>query len=218
MSNPKKPAPLQVVPFDYESHTITTVEQNGIHYFVAADICDILGLGNVTRSLIKLDSDEKLTLKILRAGQLREVGVVTESGLYGLIMRSSKPEAKRFRKWVTSEVLPALRQEGVYMTPSVQTLTDDIFVSQLREAISKCGSQAAFARRAGMSDAAISRMLNGNESLFTAETRTRIAVISQRIIAQGMGIDAEWVNILVSIEDSELRKQLFSKLKKEGQI
>jgi prophage antirepressor-like protein len=83
-------------------------------YFIAKDICDILELDNVTNALSKLDDDEKLTLKVLRAGQNRSVNFVSESGLFALIMRSNKPEAKAFRKWVTSEVLPALRKNGFY--------------------------------------------------------------------------------------------------------
>jgi prophage antirepressor-like protein len=83
-------------------------------YFIAKDICDILELDNVTNALSKLDDDEKLTLKVLRAGQNRNVNFVSESGLFALIMRSNKPEAKAFRKWVTSEVLPALRKNGFY--------------------------------------------------------------------------------------------------------
>lgn len=83
-------------------------------YFIAKDICDILELDNVTNALSKLDGDEKLTLKVLRAGQNRNVNFVSESGLFALIMRSNKPEAKAFRKWVTSEVLPALRKNGFY--------------------------------------------------------------------------------------------------------
>lgn len=83
-------------------------------YFIAKDVCDILELDNVTNALSKLDDDEKLTLKVLRAGQNRSVNLVSESGLFALIMRSNKPEAKSFRKWVTSEVLPSLRKNGFY--------------------------------------------------------------------------------------------------------
>ncbi|MBF2707504.1 BRO-N domain-containing protein [Flavobacterium soyangense] len=83
-------------------------------WFVAKDICDILELGNVTKALYALDEDEKLTLPIVRAGQNRKVNCISESGLFALIMRSNKPEAKAFRKWVTSEVLPALRKNGFY--------------------------------------------------------------------------------------------------------
>lgn len=71
-------------------------------------------LDNVTNALSKLDDDERLTLKVLRSGQKRNVNFVSESGLFALIMRSNKPEAKAFRKWVTSEVLPALRKNGFY--------------------------------------------------------------------------------------------------------
>lgn len=83
-------------------------------FFVAKDVCDILGLEHVHKATKRLDEDERLTGKIFRSGQLRNLLMVNESGLYALIMRSSKPEAKRFRKWVTSEVLPAIRQYGHY--------------------------------------------------------------------------------------------------------
>jgi prophage antirepressor-like protein len=83
-------------------------------YFIAKDICDILELGNVTKALYALDEDEKLTLPIVRSGQNRKVNCISESGLFALIMRSNKPEAKAFRKWITSEVLPSLRKNGFY--------------------------------------------------------------------------------------------------------
>lgn len=89
-------------------------------WMVAKDVCDILELPNVSMALSKLDSDEKLTSKILMSGQNRKMWLVNESGLYALILRSNKPEAKIFRKWVTSEVLPAIRKQGYYFTPIKQ--------------------------------------------------------------------------------------------------
>lgn len=83
-------------------------------WVVAKDICDILDLSDVNKALEKLDEDEKLTRKIFVSGQNRKMWLVNESGLYALIMRSNKPEAKTFRKWVTSEVLPAIRKKGIY--------------------------------------------------------------------------------------------------------
>ena len=83
-------------------------------WFVAADVCNALNLGNVTESIRKLDDDEKLTSIVLRSGQNREVNLVNESGLYNLIFQSRKPEAKAFRKWVTAEVLPTIRKTGRY--------------------------------------------------------------------------------------------------------
>lgn len=90
-------------------------------WLVAKDICDILELGNVTKALYALDNDEKLTLPIVTSGQKRNVNCINESGLYTLIMKSRKPEAKVFRKWVTSEVLPAIRKKGYYKNPSQPT-------------------------------------------------------------------------------------------------
>lgn len=83
-------------------------------WFVAADVCNALNIGNVTDAVRRLDEDEKLTSIVSRAGQNREVNMVNESGLYNLIFQSRKPEAKAFRKWVTSEVLPSIRKTGRY--------------------------------------------------------------------------------------------------------
>lgn len=102
--------------FDASNKPLTPVLYNGQHYFVAVEICKILGLGQVSRAVSSLDNDEKLPLQIVRSGQRRSVNCVSESGLYALIFKSRKPVAKAFRKWITSEVLPALRQEGYYET------------------------------------------------------------------------------------------------------
>jgi prophage antirepressor-like protein len=93
-------------------------------WLVAKDVCDILELSDTNKALAKLDSDEKLTRKVFGSGQNRKMWLVSESGLYALIMRSNKPEAKAFRKWVTGEVLPAIRKKGFYGT--AQTKTDFI--------------------------------------------------------------------------------------------
>lgn len=83
-------------------------------WFIAKDICDILGLSDVSRSVEKLEDDEKLIHKIFVSGQNRDILIINESGLYTLIIRSNKPEARQFRKWVTAEVLPSIRKHGLY--------------------------------------------------------------------------------------------------------
>lgn len=92
------------------------VNDNSEPMFVATDVCFALGLDNVTRALSSLDEDEKLPLPLVRAGQLRTVNTITESGLYSLVLRSNKPQAKVFKKWITSEVLPSIRRHGMYAT------------------------------------------------------------------------------------------------------
>lgn len=90
--------------------------KNEANWFVAVDICNILEISNVTKALDKLDEDEKQVLKIEHKGQTRDLNVISESGLYALVLSSQKPEARVFRKWVTSEVLPAIRKAGKYTT------------------------------------------------------------------------------------------------------
>lgn len=105
---------VQAFKFNATDQTIRVEMVNNLPYFVARDICDVLEIKDTTMAVGKLDDDEKLTQKLLVSGQNREMWLVSESGLYNLIFRSNKPEAKAFRKWVTSEVLPALRKNGTF--------------------------------------------------------------------------------------------------------
>jgi anti-repressor protein len=100
--------------FSYSDIEIRTVVRDGEPWFVAADVCKILGLTNPTMALRALDEDEKGLSQIETPGGAQNMAVVNESGMYALIVRSDKPNAKPFRKWVTSEVLPAIRKTGRY--------------------------------------------------------------------------------------------------------
>ena len=108
-------ADIQV--FTYQSSEVRTVEQNGEPWFVLKDVCEVLGIGTPAKVAERLDEDEKGMSQIHTPGGLQNVSIITESGLYNVILRSDKPEAKPFRKWVTSEVLPSIRRHGAYMTP-----------------------------------------------------------------------------------------------------
>jgi len=113
---------------------VRTEKHNGEFIFCANDICEALNLNQGTnRSLQNLDDDEKLTRKVYASGQNREMLFVTESGLYALIIRSNKPEARKFRKWITSEVLPSLRKYGIYSTDI--RVMDKAFLKSERAAI-----------------------------------------------------------------------------------
>ena len=89
--------------------------KNGEPVFVAKDICAILDLGNPRSSIALLDDDEKGVHSVDTPGGKQQMTTVTEPGFYKLVMRSRKPEAKAFQRWVTHEVLPALRRDGGYM-------------------------------------------------------------------------------------------------------
>ena len=105
--------------FRYEDHEVRVVQgEDGEPRFVAADVCAALDLNNVTEALRGLDEDEKSIFRITdRAGREFPSPVITEAGLYSLVLRSRKPEAKRFKRWITHEVLPAIRKHGGYLTP-----------------------------------------------------------------------------------------------------
>lgn len=103
-----------VASFSFEKFTVRAINRNGEIWFVAADVGAVLGLTNVRASVALLDDDEKGVNTIDTPSGKQEMSIINESGLYALILRSRKPEAKRFRKWVTSEVLPAIRKTGSY--------------------------------------------------------------------------------------------------------
>lgn len=91
---------------------VQVINQNP--FFIAKDVCEALDLKDTEVSLRKLEDDEKLMRKLYVSGQNRDMWLINESGLYNLIFRSNKQEAKAFRKWVTGEVLPSLRRTGTY--------------------------------------------------------------------------------------------------------
>lgn len=109
----------QVFTFNASNQQVRTVIIDGQPYFVAKDVCDVLGHTNPSVAIQMLDDDERAKQCLGRQG---ETWVVNESGLYHLIFQSRKAEAKVFRKWVTSEVLPALRKTGRYEVCKAQPM------------------------------------------------------------------------------------------------
>jgi prophage antirepressor-like protein len=109
-----------VMPFNYGDHLVRVIQDAaGAPWWVARDVCRVLSLSDVNKAVINLDDDEKGTNKVRTPGGEQNMIVVTESGLYTLIIRSNKPEAKPFRRWVTHEVLPSIRRTGTYAMPGM---------------------------------------------------------------------------------------------------
>ena len=101
--------------FNYNNaHEVRTVEKDGEVWFVAKDVCDVLELTDVSMTVAKLDDDEKLIQKLFVAGQNRDIMTINEAGIYALIFRSNKPEAKQFSRWVRHELLPQVLRTGNY--------------------------------------------------------------------------------------------------------
>jgi prophage antirepressor-like protein len=106
--------------FRFDESPVRAVMKDGDPWFVAKDVCDILELGDPSKTVERLDPDEVGTNSIRTTAGTREMLTVNESGVYSLVFTSRKPEAKRFRKWVTSEVLPEIRKTGGYRRPETQ--------------------------------------------------------------------------------------------------
>ena len=119
-----KPVPMPVVTptpdaglqtFDFGGAPIRVVTKEGDPWWIAADVCAVLTVKNVSDVLNRLDPDEKGDIDSVDAiGRPVRIKVINESGLYNAVLRSEKPEAKSFKKWITSEVLPSIRKKGSY--------------------------------------------------------------------------------------------------------
>lgn len=107
---------LQV--FSYEGNELRTVRRGDEILWVLKDVCTVLGLSDTNKVAERLDGDGLTRIKFVSGGQAREMYAVNESGLYNVILRSDKPEAKKFKHWVTHEVLPSIRRHGAYITPA----------------------------------------------------------------------------------------------------
>jgi len=103
--------------FNFEQNEVRTILVNDEPFFVGKDVAEILGYSNGPKAMRDhVDEEDKLTERIVMSGQNREVIIINESGLYSLILKSKLPNAKKFKRWVTSEVLPAIRKHGAYLT------------------------------------------------------------------------------------------------------
>lgn len=103
--------------------SVRVVEKEDGPWFAAADVCRILEIVNTSDALSSLDEDERAALAITEVSsngieQSRSMNIITEPGLYSLILRSRKPEAKAFKRWITHDVIPAIRKTGMYGMPS----------------------------------------------------------------------------------------------------
>ena len=126
--------------FNYENANVRSTIRNGEIWFVLKDVCEVLGINNTGNVAARLDDDEKAAIRLAdtrsdSSNQMRNFIAVNESGLYKVILRSDKPEAKKFMRWITHEVLPTIRKHGAYITSEKmeELMTDpDTWVKLIR--------------------------------------------------------------------------------------
>lgn len=161
----------KVFTYNKNSQPIRVEMINDEPWFVAKDICKCLGLDNNRHAVSKLDDDEKGVMVCDTPGGKQNLAAVNESGLYNLIFASRKPEARAFRKWVTGEVLPAIRRTGGYMAPEYPRYPRrheamSIELLQLLWMIGdylNSGDQKAIALELGVSTVSVNRVIQGKQ-------------------------------------------------------
>lgn len=209
--------------FTYTGHDIRTVLVEDQPWFVGRDVCAVLEIAKPENSLALLDDDEKATHSVGTPGGAQQMTVINEPGLYSLILRSRKPEAKAFKRWITHEVLPAIRRTGRYeAAPAIpQTFADalQLAADQARQLEAQAEQLAVAAPKAqawdhlasatgdyAVADAAkiLSRhpaITIGRDRLFTLLARegwTYRRQIDNRWTVYQRAVDTGWVTELAS--------------------
>lgn len=121
---------LQV--FTYQESQVRTIQKDGEPWFVLKDVCSVLGIADHKVVSRRLEEDEVCLIPLTDSiGRQQETSIINESGLYNVTLRSDKPEAKPFRKWVTSEVLPSIRKTGGYIQGQDQLSPEELMAKAL---------------------------------------------------------------------------------------
>ena len=138
-----------ITPFNFEGAPVRTVQIDGAPCFVAADVCGVLGLDNISMACSRLDEDEKGISSVDTPSGAQQMLVINESGLYSLILTSRKPNAKQFKRWVTGEVLPTIRKTGSYGTPTAPAIPTNasMFMQSAQVMLEMEGRTAALEKR-----------------------------------------------------------------------
>lgn len=153
----------EIQQFDFKGAALRTLtDENGEPWFVLKDCMSILDLGNPTETVKMFDDDEFSTTEVIDSiGRRQQAYIISEPGMYRLVMRSRKPEAKEFQRWVTHDVLPSIRKHGAYITQQTldKALTSPDFLIQLatkpkeeQEKVKELEPKARFADAVAASD------------------------------------------------------------------
>ncbi len=196
-----------LIPFQFESHAIRVItDGRGDPWFNAREICEVLGYGNPHQALsTHVDSDDLQKLEVIDAlGRPQRANHVNESGLYALIFGSTKDEAKRFKRWVTHEVLPAICKTGAYIPPQqkarlpqLQPVRDLLLVGRamsrvkgVNEALAMACTLDAIERTTGLPTTMLAKAL-------PAVAPDDAATLNPTQLGESLGLRAQRVNALL---------------------
>ena len=187
----------EIQQFDFKGASLRTLTDEAVEpWFVAKDVCDILGHSNVSMALDRLDDDERSKFNLGRQG---ETNIVNEAGLYSLVLGSRKPEAHEFKRWVTHEVLPSIRRHGAYMTESTleKAVTEPDFLIRLATQIKQERAEKEKAQ------AQVERMRPKALFADAVETsKTSILVGDLAKVLKGNGVDIGGTRLFAWLRDN----------------
>ena len=177
--------------FTFEGNNVRTILKNGIPWWVLKDVCAVLEIGNNRDVMARLDSDEKGVDIIDTLGGKQEVSIINESGLYNVILVSRKPEAKKFKRWVTHEVLPSIRKHGLYAADELLA-NPDLWIKALQELKAERVKSAALAATISVQEQQIAEM-KPKASYYDVVLNCKDAV-AVTTIAKDYGKSGRWLN------------------------
>lgn len=169
--------------FVYSGAEVRTVRKDGTPWFVLKDVCGVLGISKYRDVAERLDPDERGPVRVDTLGGVQEMTCISESGLYNVILRSDKPEAKPFRKWVTAEVLPAIRRSGGYIAGQ-----NDLSPAELMAKAIKVAEQTLAERDARISSLQVQNAIMAPKADYFDELVERNTLTSFRDTAKELGI------------------------------
>lgn len=202
----------QIIPFEFESHALrVNLDAAGQPWFVAADVLSTLSLDR--KALERLDDDEKGVSSIHTPGGAQDMTAVNESGLYNLVLGSRKPEAKRFKRWITHEVLPSIRKTGSYTSatsmsalpsPTQDRVSSLLLIGEavakvpgVKHGIAMAATLTCIHENTGLSIETMRRALPANDEPIAAMNPTKLG--------QQLGMAARSVNASLAAMGLQLR-------------
>lgn len=178
-----------VTPFFYGDHEVRTVTIDGEPWFVLADLCKALGIARKPAAVAeRLDDGVRQTYPIQDSmGRTQQPTLVSEAGMYEVVIRSDKPEATAFRRWVTHEVLPSIRKRGGYLTPEATkaALTDPDFIIRLATSLKEEQARSAALEERVAADAPMARF---GRTLAASEGDLLVRQVAAAITAEGVTV------------------------------
>jgi prophage antirepressor-like protein len=177
--------------FNYEGREVRTVQRDGEPWWVLKDVCDVLDLSNSRMVADRLDDDEKGVSIADTLGGRQELTIISESGLYNVILLSRKPEAKKFKRWVTHEVLPSIRKHGLYAVDEVLA-NPDLLIRALQELKAERARGAALAETVSVQRQQIAEM-KPKACYYDVILNCKDAV-TITTIAKDYGRSGQWLN------------------------